>query len=279
MLQIQKPLGETTELFRFGAVATHALALLLIVDATRSFKLYLSPTKPLLGWATFALHPLLMVAAFGFFAPMGAIVWRVYLDFLGLSHYRAKLIHMTCFTSAVCLGWIGIWDMYTVHERGAAAQIAKGWAVHFQSLHSWIGIVIMCAFTWQWLGGLIVFTNVAPVWCPSTFTRGIPVTQMARSKGTHALMGTFFFYGGILAVITGLLSLGDRGDNLAASDLAYKRLSIEVLLVGAAVGLTFAGPKPAPATTPSPYVLNVRKGDTQATLNIQAGGAYDLRVG
>ena len=221
--------------FKVGAVATHLLALVIVIDSVRQFKTFLAPTAPLLTFATFALHPTLMVIAFSFCAPIGAVSWRVQHDFMGVSHVAVKRFHLVINTAAVLIGWLGILDMWLVHANHADAQRAKGWAVHFQSSHSWIGLTVMVCFTWQWLGGLVVLNHCS---------RYISIIQVARSKGTHALIGSLTLYGGLLAVATGVLSLAGRGDNVAAKDVAYKWLSMLIVTHAVAIGLTFAGPKP-----------------------------------
>ena len=123
--------------FKVGAVATHLLALVIVIDSVRQFKTFLAPTAPLLTFATFALHPTLMVIAFSFCAPIGAVSWRVQHDFMGVSHVAVKRFHLVINTAAVLIGWLGILDMWLVHANHADAQRAKGWAVHFQSSHSW----------------------------------------------------------------------------------------------------------------------------------------------
>lgn len=176
--------------------------------------------------------------------------------------------------------------MWVVHSNGAAAQRAKGWAVHFQSSHAWIGIGVMGLFTWQWLGGLIALNN--PM---------VPVMQMARSKGTHALLGAMTIYGGLLAVITGLLSLAGRGDNVAEKDVGYKILAVLVTCLGGALGLTFAGAKPGGADNGGALPLKAgytsltspnASGTLEATLmtngekaafSVPAGSRLDIQIG
>ena len=218
--------------FKVGAVATHLLALVIVIDSVRQFKTFLSPTAPLL---TLRLHCTRLMNAFSFCAPIGAVSWRVQHDFMRVSHVTVKRFHLVINTAAVLIGWLGILDMWLVHANHADAQRAKGWAVHFQSSHSWIGLTVMVCFTWQWLGGLVVLNHCS---------RYISIIQVARSKGTHALIGSLTLYGGLLAVATGVLSLAGRGDNVAAKDVAYKWLSMLIVAHAVAIGLTFAGPKP-----------------------------------
>lgn len=227
----------STSRFRVAALLTHLVALWVVVDAIRSLKTFFSPTAPLLRWATFALHPLLLVLAFGLCAPLGAVADAVY-RFAGLSHALTDALHLALSSAAVVLGWLGIWDMWSVHSNDADAQIAKGWGVHFQSAHSWIGIVVMLAFTSQWLGGVAIFGP--------TPLRGSAAAQRAREG--HALLERYSVYGGLVAVITGILSLAGRGDNVAAKDVAFKTLAMAVLLLAVSLSLLFVGPLPTVAS-------------------------------
>lgn len=221
--------------------------------------------------ASFALHPLLMVVAFGLFAPLGAISHRVLRDLLGFTLATTKRTHMLLMTLAVLIGWLGIWDMWLTHANGASAQLAKGWSVHFQSAHSWIGIVVMVIFTWQWLGGIVVM---------DTFGFVSPM-QMASSKGTHALMGAAAFYGALIAILLGILSLAGRGDNHAAKDVHFKMLSLEVLALGAALTLVFGKPRGSKLEAVAPKDESVTTSLTigQMTLSVESGKTLDINVG
>lgn len=242
----------STLLFRVGAALTHLLALVVVVDGTRLIKLYFSPDQPLLSWARFALHPLLMIIAFGFFAPLGAMSFRVYHGYLGIPYAVVGQVHLALTTAAVLLGLLGIWDMWIVHSHGEG---------HFQSAHSWIGMAVMLAFTWQWLGGLLVLRESATGLVPAAQRKADARAQ----RTTHALVGAFSLYGGIGAMLTGTLSLAGRGDNADPKDLGFKWFSLYVLALGVAVGLFFGGPTPfqftAVMSESSPIAIGVTVGD------------------
>lgn len=122
-----------------ASLFTHVLALVLLILVSASLKQnFVGEGQALLTWRTFPLHPFLMTLAFGFLAPIGAASWRSYSTLLGLSHGTMKVVHAGCMMLAALIGTLGVIDMWLVHADGAQAQLAKGWAVHFQSAHSWV---------------------------------------------------------------------------------------------------------------------------------------------
>ena len=98
----------TAPTFKAGAALTHILAVVITIQAIGQFKAFLSPNAPLLRFSTFALHPLLMMVAFCLCAPVGAVSWRVYHDYLGVSHAKVKIFHHVITTAAVVIGWLGM---------------------------------------------------------------------------------------------------------------------------------------------------------------------------
>ena len=183
--------------------------------------------------------------------------------------------------AAAVIGVAGVCDMWLVHEAGAAAQLAKGWAVHFQSLHSWLGALSLGAFVMQAGSGLLAFFNPA-VSSASRKARSRPCTprtptpqpslvptphaglagamrhadhaSLRRANAcarpsqaympVHIFVGCFAVFGTLLSIITGILSLAYRGDNAAPKDLLFKVIGSLTFLLCAAVALVFASPKP-----------------------------------
>ena len=125
--------------------------------------------------------------------------------------------------------------MWLVHANGAQAQIDKGWAVHFQSTHSWLGIIALTSFAYQWLGGLVLFYNP---W--------VGYGAQTASKGTHAVYGSLAIYASFMSIITGILSLAGRGDNANEKDLLYKVMGVVTLFLCFAITIVFASPRPKP---------------------------------
>jgi cytochrome b-561 len=223
------------KLFVAAAISTHTLALLLVLMMAFTLQTFMGkPGVSTFAWKSFALHPMLMTIAFGLLGPVGSVSWRVYGDYLGGSRQRVKLLHFALATAAVVIGSMGVYDMWLVHEGGAEAQRAKGWAVHFQSSHSWVGILGLVAFAYQWFGGLVLFYNPF-----------VPHPAQTASKGTHAMFGSLALYSTMISLITGILSLAGRGDNHATKDVLYKIMAVVALLLCAATSIVFATARPA----------------------------------
>jgi len=221
-----------TRSMKIGSVLTHVLSFTVFGLMFYTLKTYVSPDGTF-GWASFALHPLLMTVAFAVLAPIGAVSWRTYEHMLGMSHSTTKLVHLVLMLAAAFIGAIGVYDMWLVHAGGAEAQIAKGWDVHFQSAHSWIGMMALVAFCLQALGGLLTF--VSPSVSGGSRKAFLPL---------HIFVGSFALFGTLLSVITGVLSLGYRGDNVASKDVYLKLCASLTFLLCATVALVFASPKP-----------------------------------
>lgn len=217
---------------KVGAALTHMLGFLVFCLMWYTLKKFLSPSAPI-AWRSFALHPLLMSLAFGVLGPIGAVSWRTYEHVLGMSHATVKMVHLVLMLAAAGVGALGVIDMWLVHADGAAAQVQNGWDVHFQSVHSWLGIAALVTWVAQAAAGLITFANPA---C-SRFDRKafMPI---------HIFVGSFALFGTLLSIITGILSLGYRGDNAAPKDVLFKVTASCTFLLCGAVALVFAAPKP-----------------------------------
>ena len=57
-------------------------------------------------------------------------------------------------------------------------------------------------------------------------------------------LGLFALFGTLLSIITGILSVGYRGDNAARKDLLFKAIALCTFLLCGIVALVFAAPKP-----------------------------------
>jgi cytochrome b-561 len=199
----------------------------LLIVLSSTLKTYFSPDKPLLTWRTFPLHPFLMVLAFGFLSPVAAAAWKSYEHTLGINHQVVKLIHGVLMLAATAVGIAGVADMWLVHEDGAAAQKAKGWAVHFQSAHSYVGLATLILFVLQATGGVATF--ILPILGPS---RRAKVVEPHRMLGAAAAQQA-----AMIAIITGILSLSGRGDNEAPKDVDFKVAAILALALCLCLGL------------------------------------------
>ena len=95
--------------FKLGAILTHTFVVVVLFTALGLSKS--GNVFDLFVWHSFFLHPTFMTLAFGVFAPLGAVSWRVYYDFLGMRHDTVKQIHSTCTNLAAFFGFFGILDM------------------------------------------------------------------------------------------------------------------------------------------------------------------------
>ena len=189
-----------------GALLTVTIGILLATVMTHTLQTFIAGQGSLLAWATFALHPLLMTIAFGLLAPLAAITYRVAEDMLHLSHGSAKALHAALLVSAVVVGGAGVLDMWQVHANNAPAQRAKGWDVHFQSAHGLVGAMAYFLFVFQAAGGLTMFYGAAR-------------DSLKRSyKALHVSTGVASLVLGVAALLTGVVSLSGRGDNVAPKD-------------------------------------------------------------
>jgi len=227
-----KPRKGSDPLGRIGLTVacalTHVLALALLILLSSTLKTHLSPDKPLLTWRTFPLHPFLMVLAFGLLSPVAAAAWKSYEHTLGISRPVVKLIHAVLMLAAMVVGIIGVADMWLVHEDGAAAQKAKGWAVHFQSAHSYVGLATLILFAVQAMGGITAFSPL-PI---------LGLSGRARVVEPHRLLGAAVAQqAAMIAIITGILSLSGRGDNKAPKDLEFKAAAILALALCLCLGM------------------------------------------
>ena len=242
-----------------GGAVVHLLAILLFAGIWSALKLDISPTAPI-AWATFALHPLLMTLAFGLLGPIAITSWRLYSS-LGMPRPWVKRCHTALTTLAVLCGWLGVADMWIVHSRGAAAQRAKGWAVHFQSLHSWVGFAAILAFTFQWAGGLSLFVNPAA-----------PAELKRRLMPAHALVGSVALFGTLGSVATGCLSLVYRGDNVQRKGVLFNTAGLIVFFLSAALGVVLAAGSRAKRRPDAVQGIAPDEGEAREPCGIAAGG-------
>eukprot|EP00614_Pseudopedinella_elastica_P001566 CAMPEP_0172594064 /NCGR_PEP_ID=MMETSP1068-20121228/13350_1 /TAXON_ID=35684 /ORGANISM="Pseudopedinella elastica, Strain CCMP716" /LENGTH=256 /DNA_ID=CAMNT_0013391861 /DNA_START=125 /DNA_END=895 /DNA_ORIENTATION=- len=232
LLETGKGRKNVSLIFKAAASGTYILSVMLIALMYYALKKYVSPDDPI-NWASFALHPLLMTLAFGLLGPVGAATWRCFEHGLGLSHSLAKFIHFSLLTAAAVIGVVGVADMWVVHENGASVQVSKGWAVHFQSAHSWLGISSLIVFVAQAAGGVFTFYNPA-----------VEVAKKQAFMPVHVFLGSFALFGTLMSIITGILTLGYRGDNQSPKDVLFKACAMIALGLCGCLALIYAAPKP-----------------------------------
>ncbi|PRQ60080.1 putative ascorbate ferrireductase (transmembrane) [Rosa chinensis] len=93
----------------------------------------------------FNLHPFLMVLGLVFLGGEAIISYR----YLPLRKDVKKLVHLVLHAIALALGIIGIYTAFKNHNETGVANL--------YSLHSWIGIGVICLYGIQWIYGFLVF--------------------------------------------------------------------------------------------------------------------------
>lgn len=164
---------------------------------------------------------------FGLLAPIGSVAYRTLEMLLGVSHGTAKRVHASLMGSAGVFGVLGLVDMWVVHERAAEEAKAAGLSVHFQSVHGLVGIGALALLSANGLVGFGAFC----------FPSARPALRRAVLPA-HSFAGTLGVVLGLIAIVTGILSLAGRGDNAAPKDRLFKSAAVlAMLLLGHVLGL------------------------------------------
>lgn len=139
------------------------------------------------GWQTPGLHPVLMMFAFVWIGPWGALAYKTYETILGLSHFKAKTLHFILQTLALGQGLLGFMSKYTAGEDNEL--------LHFRSNHSQIGLVVIVLYVIQWLVGFLTFVLPA---CSRRTKKNI--------RPVHAFLGSVALCLTVVAVATGVVA-------------------------------------------------------------------------
>jgi cytochrome b-561 len=204
---------------QYGALATAVLSVAFTMTMLYTLD---NMFESLLVWPSFPLHPLLMTISFGLFAPLAVVVWRVGENMMGMSHANAKVAHGMLMFGATLTGFLGLADMWIVHSEGDPPP------GHFQSAHSWIGIVTLAGFATNFLGGFVIFA-AGPA--SNSLRR--------RYKPVHKILGATAAAFALFALVTGIMSLGIRGDNTTPKDLGFKFSALLAIFLLPATALVF----------------------------------------
>ena len=78
--------------------------------------------------------------------PLAALSYRIIEIRFGFCHMAAKTVHAMLNFLALVLGLLGVASMWKTHESKS----------HFQTIHSWLGIVVLTSFTFQFLSAAVV---------------------------------------------------------------------------------------------------------------------------
>jgi len=176
---------------RLGAVCTLVLAL-----TTASLLISVGVSSTTAG--AFQNHIVLMPLAFVLLAPLGAISWRS-LGALALPRAAIKATHATLMSSAALTAVVGVSYMFHAHEANQAKEIASYGQAHFESAHSWMGIVAVTLFVGNALAALVVFYGPTDKGMRAAF---LPV---------HVFLGTVSITLTLFSVPMGIMSYAYRG--------------------------------------------------------------------
>ncbi|XP_043716138.1 probable ascorbate-specific transmembrane electron transporter 1 [Telopea speciosissima] len=172
----------------------------------------------------FNIHPVLMLIGFIILGGEAIISYKA----LPLSKEVKKLIHLTLHAFALILGIVGISAAFKYHNESSIANL--------YSLHSWIGIGVICLYAIQWIFGFAMF-----------FYPGGSAGVRAESLPWHVLFGLFVY---ILALATAILGFLEKLTFLESSGLAkygneaflVNFTALVTILFGAFVVLTAVSP-------------------------------------
>jgi len=189
----------------------------------------------------FMFHIVLMPIAFAGIAPLGAITWRVGAA-LKVDRALVKAVHAILMSVASIVSVVGIIYMYQTHESKLDSETASYGIAHFESVHSWIGIVAAGIFVLNSIFGLALFYG--------------PASQATRKAymPVHIFLGMVAVFLTLTSIPLGILSYVGRGTGepgtshtVAGGAVAtnlYKIASLLVVALGIAIGLTYFVSKP-----------------------------------
>ncbi|KAJ4961536.1 hypothetical protein NE237_021446 [Protea cynaroides] len=127
------------------------------------------------------LHPLLMVIGFILISGEAILVHR----WLPGSRNLKKSVHLSMQGVALASGLFGIWTKF--HRR-------NGIVANFYSLHSWMGLICVFLFGFQWLMGFLSFWHTGEV-----------RTTRLRVLPWHVFLGLYTYGLAVATAETGLL--------------------------------------------------------------------------
>ncbi|KAK4743015.1 hypothetical protein SAY87_001016 [Trapa incisa] len=169
-------------------------------------------------YRVFNVHPFLMVFGLILFSGEALVAYKT----VPWERKVQKNVHMLLNLTAFILGAVGIRAVFKFHGM-----------MHIQnmySIHSWIGIVTICAYGLQWVIGLYTF-----------MVGGTSQMIRARVQPWHVCFGRTIFYMAICAALTGFMekaTFQELTDQHEAWVLNFAGLS--VLLFGIFVDLSVA---------------------------------------
>ena len=133
----------------------------------------------------------------------------------------AKITHAALNFLVLVLGVLGVASMWKTHESKS----------HFQTFHSWLGIVVLSAFTFQFISAFVVL-----------FLVDNPV-QRARFVPYHKTCGVVIVLCALCVAVLGLLSMVWKRskDGGQSTDEAWVNINVASSIVASLIlALSFA---------------------------------------
>lgn len=155
------------------------------------------------GAGDFRNHIVFMPWAFVFSAPLGAIAWRI-MPALGASRETTKKVHAFFMLEATVLASLGVIGIVKAHAEHYERETNAWGEAHFQSAHSWIGIVAFTIFFANALGGFGYFILGNKFGLATKETR-------ANYMPIHAFFGFVAVGLTLLSVPMGIMAYAYRG--------------------------------------------------------------------
>ncbi|XP_043710212.1 probable ascorbate-specific transmembrane electron transporter 1 [Telopea speciosissima] len=174
----------------------------------------------------FNIHPVLMLIGFIILGGEAIISYKA----IPLSKEVKKVIHLTLHFIALILGIVGIYAAFKFHNESSIANL--------YSLHSWLGIGVICLYGIQWIFGFLMFF----------YPSGVAAIRV-QSLPWHVLFGLFVY---ILALATAILGFMEKLTFLETGGLA--KYGTEAFLVNftAIITILFGGFIVLTAVSPAP---------------------------
>ncbi|EXB53974.1 putative transmembrane ascorbate ferrireductase 4 [Morus notabilis] len=194
----------------FARIAALFVAILVLFWALSFKSSFLPHTASQEDLIYSALHPLLMVIGFILISGEAILIHR----WLPGTKSLKKSVHLCLQGVALACGIFGIWTKFH-GENGVVAN--------FYSLHSWMGLICMSLFGFQWMMGFLSFWH-----------RGELRRARARVLPWHIFVG-LYTYG--LAVATAETGLLEKLTFLQTNRNLSKRCPESMLVNGLGLGL------------------------------------------
>ena len=158
------------------------------------------------------MHAFFMSLAFGCLTPIGTVTISACRQMFGLSPrsfsmFVPHVVHGSLQTVALICSILGFLQAYYAHGGGCATPLPNGGGRHFQSMHSWLGILVLGLY---WLQGP---TSLALLYSKRVLRVGSYLRSELRRY--HLFLGAFAGLAGLVSIISGILAASAK---LATND-------------------------------------------------------------